>query len=186
MNATTTVAKTDENITDQATAKAALNRVRDNLAKATGNATDMMTALRDAIVKVRPLGVLTVDEMADAIDRDRNYVDSVWSAHGETKQGKQTRVAVVEDVDPGYRDRSFRYLADAAGNQRGTAGTVNVMRAERDRVVAMVYASKILGPSAIAAEVGIDRNHVLRIARKAGVAPVHRPAGTARNQHTAS
>lgn len=185
MNATTTVAK-DENITDQATAKAALNRVRDNLAKATGNASDMMTALRDAIVKVRPLGVLTVDEMADAIQRDRNYVDSVWSSHGETQQGKQTRVAVVDDADPGYRDRSFRHLADAAGNQRGTAGTVNVMRAERDRVVAMVYASKILGPSAIAAEVGIDRNHVLRIARKAGVSPVHRPAGAARNQYTAS
>lgn len=181
MNATTTVAK-DENVTDQATAKAALNRVRDNLAKATGNASDTMTTLRDTIVKVRPTGIITVDEMAEAIGRDRNYVDSVWSTHGATKKGKQTRVAA--DVTEDEQLAAVRQLADVAGNQRGAAGTVNVMRAERDRVVAIVYASKILGPSAIAAEVGIDRNHVLRIARKAGVAPVHRTAGTARNQHT--
>lgn len=184
MNATTTVVK-DENVTDQATAKAALNKVRDDLAKATGNASTTMTTLRDTIVSVRPSGALTVDEMAEAIGRERNYVDSVWSSHGETKQGKQTRVAVADDDGKfAHELDEYRQLADAAREQRGAAGTVNVMRAERDRVVAMVYASKILGPSAIAAEVGIDRNHVLRIARKAGVSPVHRTAGTARNQHT--
>ena len=186
MNATTTVAKA-ENITDQATAKAALNSARDNLAKATDNATETMKTLRDTIVRVRPSGLLTVDQMAEAIERDRNYVDSVWSSHGETKQGKQTRVAAVAAEDENVASLpTYRELADVARNQRGAAGTIHVMRAERDRVVAMVYASKILGPSAIAAEVGIDRNHVLRIARKAGVSPVHRPAGTARNQHTAS
>lgn len=183
MNATTTVVK-PENITDQATATAALVKVRDDLAKATGNATDTMAALRTTIVATRPTGVLTVDEMAEAIGRDRNYVDSVWSSHGDTTKGKQTRVAA--DVTDEQRVTAIQTLADAAGSQRGAAGTVNVMRAERDRVVAMVYASKILGPSAIAAVVDIDRNHVLRIARKAGVLPVHRPAGTARNQHTAS
>jgi hypothetical protein len=143
-----------------------------------------MKTLRATIVAVRPTGVITVDEMAEAIGRDRNYIDSVWSTHGDTTKGKQTRVAA--DVSDDERVRAVQRLADAAGAQRGTAGTVNVMRAERDRVVAMVYASKIMGPSAIAAAVDIDRNHVLRIARKSKVAPVWRPAGTARNQHTAS
>jgi hypothetical protein len=174
----------DATITDQSTATQALNKVRDDLAKANGNATDTMETLRDTIVRIRPAGVLTVDEMADAIGRDRNYVDSVWSAHGDTNKGKQTRVAVVEQQD-GSLPAEYRQLADAAHNQRGAANTVPVLRAERDRVVAMVYASKILGPSAIASAVGIDRNHVLRIARKAGVAPVHRPTG-AKNQHTVS
>jgi hypothetical protein len=183
MNATTV----ENTITDQATATAALHKVRDDLAKATSNATNTMKTLRDTIVRVRPSGLLTVDQMAEAVGRDRNYVDSVWSSHGDTTKGKQTRVAAVAAEDENASSLpTYRELADAAGNQRGTASTVNVMRAERDRVVAMVYASKILGPSAIAAAVDIDRNHVLRIARKAKVAPAWRPAGTARNQHTAS
>lgn len=167
-------------VTDEATAKTALNKVRDYLADAQDKATGTMSDLRELIVRIRPMGVLTVDEMAEAIERDRNYVDSVWSTHGETTKGKQTRVAA--DAPEGARDNAIRLLANAAHNQRGTAGTVLVMRAERDRTVAMVYASKILGPSAIAAEVGVDRNHVLRIARKAGVAPMHRTG--AKNQHT--
>lgn len=180
MNATTVA--TDPTITDQATATAALNQVRDNLAKAVDNATTTMTDLRTTIVAVRPTGVITVDEMAEAIGRDRNYIDSVWSTHGDTTKGKQTRVAA--DVSDDERVRTVQRLADAAGAQRVTAGTVNVMRAERDRVVAMVYASKIMGPSAIAAAVGIDRNHCLRISRKSGIKPAWRPAGTSRNQHT--
>lgn len=171
-----------ENITDQATATAALIKVRDDLAKAVGNATDTTTTLRDTIVRIRPLGILTVDEMADAIERDRNYVDTVWSAHGDTTKGKQTRVNV--DASDDERQTLRGQLSSAAHNQRGANNTVPVLRAERDRVVALVYASKILGPSAIAAAVDIDRNHVLRIARKAGVTPAWRPAGTARNQHT--
>lgn len=172
----------DTQIIDQATATKALNKVRDDLAKATGQATDTTETLRDAIVRIRPLGVLTVDEMADAIGRDRNYVDSVWSAHGETQKGKQTRVAVQGDEQQAETLRA--QLSSAAHNQRGTANTVPVLRAERDRVVTMVYASKLLGPTAIAREVGVDRNHVLRIARKGGAAPAHRKGS--KNQYTAS
>lgn len=171
-----------ENITDQATATAALNKHRDALAKAVKNSADTTSALRDAIVRIRPLGILTVGEMADAIERDRNYIDSVWSAYGETEKGKQTRVPL--ESNDGRAEKLYGELSSLAHNQRGAAGTVGVLRAERDRVVAMVYASKILGPSAIAAAVDIDRNHVLRVARKAGIKPVHRVAGTARNQHS--
>lgn len=171
-----------ENITDQATATAALNKHRDALAKAVKNSADTTSALRDAIVRIRPLGILSVGDMAGAIERDRNYIDSVWSAYGETEKGKQTRVPVQGDE---YQASTLHgELSSLAHNQRGTAGTVGVLRAERDRVVAMIYASKILGPSAIAAAVGIDRNHVLRCARKLGVSPAWRPAGTAKNQHT--
>lgn len=172
----------DEIITDQATAMAALQRAGKNLAKAVKNATDTTSALRDTIVLLRPQGYLTVDEMADAIGRDRNYIDSVWSSFGTTTKGKQTRVNA--DATQGAKDNARRLLEDVARNQRGTATTVGVLRAERDRVVAVVYAAKILGPSAIAAAVGIDRNHVLRVARKRGINAAWRSADSVRNQHS--
>lgn len=171
-----------ENITDQATATAALNQARDQLASAVKSANDATAALRADIVRVRPLGVLPVDEMADAIDRDRNYIDSVWSAYGNTTKGKQTRVSA--DASDMEADDLYGQLSSAARNQRSEAKAVRPARAERDRVVAMVYASKILGPSAIAAAVGVDRNHVLRLARKNGLKPAWRAAGTSKNQHS--
>lgn len=172
-----------ENITDQATATAALNKVRDALLKAVDNADSTTKALRDTIVRIRPSGVMTVDEMAEAVSRDRNFIDTVWSGFGEVEKGKQTRVALLEASDDEWQ-RVRAELASVARNHRVASGTANVMRADRNRVVAMVYASKLLGPSAIAEAVGIDRNHVLRTARKAGVKPAWRPAGTSRNQHT--
>ena len=75
----------------EATATASLREVRDNLATALIEADSTMGALRSTIVATRPLGVMTVDEMAAAIGRDRNYVDSVWSTYGNTNKGKQTR-----------------------------------------------------------------------------------------------
>lgn len=172
----------DATITDQAMATTALHKVRDDLAKAVKNAASTTEDLRAAIVRIRPLGVITVDQMAEAINHDRNYVDSVWSTYGETAQGKQTRVAVQASEDEQLT--LIGQLSSLAHNQRGAANTVPVLRAERDRVVAMIYASKILGPTAIAKAVGVDRNHVLRIARKSKVAPVWRD--NSRNQYTAS
>ncbi len=167
-----------------ASAKTSLDKVRTDLAKATADATATMSGLRTAIVHIRPLGLLSVDAIADAIGRDRNYVDSVWSTYGYTSKGKQTRVP-VQGGDDEY-EAAVQQLRDAAGCQRDAAIAVGVIRAERDRIVAEVYESKILGPSAIAAAVGIDRNHVLRIARKAKVSPVWRTAGASRNQHSSS
>lgn len=156
--------------------------VRDELAEAERASAKAMTGLRDLIVKVRPTGALSVDEMAEAIGRpDRNYIDSVWSNFGETHKGKQTRAAEPNATSK-KRDAMKHGLVAAASNQSRTAGALKAARAERDRTVAIVYASKVLGPTAIAKAVGIDRNHVLRLARRAGVAPAHR-AG-ARNQYS--
>lgn len=173
-----------ENVTDQATATAALNKVRDALAKAVTDADTCMNELRAGVIAERPRGVLTVAEMAEAIGRDRNAVDTWYSHSGATVKGKQTRVSA--DVTEDERAAAIQRLADLAKRQRGTATTVQVMRAERDRVVAMVYSSKILGPSAIAAAVDVDRNHVLRIARKLNVDPVWRTDGNVRNQYSAA
>ncbi len=173
----------DTEIIDQATATATLHRVRDNLDKATVAADHATKALRDGVVAIRPTGILTVDQMAEAVERDRNYIDSVWSSYGDTTKGKQTRVSKnASEVEVAVAEDRLASLADA---QSGAAATMSTARAERDRVVAMVYASKILGPSAIAAAVEIDRNHVLRLCRKAGMAPMWRNAGAARNQHSA-
>lgn len=177
MNATTTT-----ELRDQATATAALMKARDALNTAVDNLCNRTDGLRDQVVRIRPQGLLTVDEMAEAIDRDRNYVDSIWSAHGETTKGKQTRVPVGEGVDAEAARHAYETLADSAGNLKRAASLVSTARAERDRVVSLVYGSKLLGPSAIAAAVEVDRNHVLRIARKAGVKPVHRVGS--KNQYT--
>lgn len=171
----------DTKITDQATATGALRKVRDDLATAIDRADDTTGELRDAIVTARPAGILTVDAIADAIGRDRNFVDTTWSDYGQSTRNKQTRVA-IQDVDDATYTAAVQKLADVAGRHRGAHGTVNVLRAERDRIVAMVYGSKLLGPSAIAREVGVDRNHVLRIARKAGIQPQHRT--NSRNQYS--
>ena len=179
MNATTTA-----ELRDAATATAQLIKVRDELTTAADNLTVRTDALWDHVVRVRPQGLLTVDEMAEAIGRDRNYVDSIWSAHGETTKGKQTRVPVAEGVDPGAARHAYETLADSANDLKRARNMVVTARAERDRVVALVYGSKLLGPSAIAAAVDVDRNHVLRIARKAGVKPVHRVGS--KNQYTSS
>lgn len=177
MNATTTA-----ELRDQATATAALMKARDALNTAVDNLCSRTDGLRDQVVRIRPQGLLTVDEMAEAIDRDRNYVDSIWSAHGETTKGKQTRVPVGEGVDAEAARHAYETLAESAGNLKRAASLVSTARAERDRVVSLVYGSKLLGPSAIAAAVEVDRNHVLRIARKAGVKPVHRVGS--KNQYT--
>lgn len=172
----------DTNIIDQATAITALRTVRDSLATAVNKAEETMLTLREQIVLVRPSGLLTVDEMAEAIGRDRNYVDSVWSNFGSTSRGKQTRVAAV-DADETDVQTAAHNLRQAAADQRNAFSVVSTARAERDRIVALVYASKLLGPTSIAAEVQVDRNHVLRIARRAGVAPAHRKES--RNQYSA-
>ena len=57
----------DTNIIDQATATGALRKVRDDLQKAIDTADDTTGALRDAIGKARPAGILTVDAIAEAI-----------------------------------------------------------------------------------------------------------------------
>lgn len=172
-----------ENIKDQATATAALNKVRDDLRSALDRQTIRNDKLRDVIVSIRPTGTLTVDEMAESVGRERNYIDSVWSTYGETVRGKQTRAA-LDGVSEAEREAAVRTLTDAASGQRKVNEDVDALRAERNRLVTLVYGSKILGPSAIAAESGMDRNHVLRLARKAGLTPAWRKPGTSRNQHT--
>lgn len=173
-------------VIDQATAQAALAKVRDDLLRAADGLSTATDGLRTAIITARPQGVLTVDQMAQAIGRDRNYVDSIWSEQGQIARVdgriRQTRVTVTDDVDQGKVDAAAAVLRKVADDQRRQANEVKTARAERDRVVAMVYQSKLLGPSAIAAEVKVDRNHVLRIARRAGVRPVHRVSS--KNQYT--
>ena len=170
----------DSNIIDQATAQNTLRTVRNNLNGAITTADDAINVLRDLIIRFRTSGVITVEDMAKAVGRNRNYIDSVWSNYGQTRKGGQTRVAVIGGSDAA-REAAGK-LSAAAGFQRKSADLVTVARAERDRVVGFVYASRLLGPSAIASEVGIDRNHVLRIARRAGHAPAHRQGS--RNQYS--
>lgn len=179
--ATPTVSAEVVNITDEQIARRHLNKVRDGLATAIDNLDGRTNAHVDLIVKYRPSGLLTVDEISQAVGRERSYVDSVWSAFGDTTKGKQTRVT-VDNPDPDAARGAYDLLVNSAVDLKRAAQMVSDARAERNRVVAMVYASKILGPSAIAAEVGIDRNHVLRLARRAGIMPMHR--GKTKNQYT--
>lgn len=171
-------------ITDESTAESALIRARDALKEAGESAAQAMAALRAVVVDERPRGILTVGEIAEAIGRDRNAVDTWYSDAGHTVKGKQTRVSA--DATDADRERSVTRLAAAAAEQRRTASAAVAARAERDRLIVLVYSSKLLGPSAIAGAVDVDRNHVLRIARKHGVKPAWRSGESVRNQYSAA
>lgn len=172
---------TIQKITDSETARRHLNMLRDGLADASVNLADRTEEFVDLIIEIRPSGLLTVDEIGEAVGRDRNYVDNLWSLHGQTTQGRQTRVP-VNHPDPEKAVQAASRLSVAARNLKNATSVVGTVREERNRTIGLVYSAKLLGPSAIAAEVGIDRNHVLRIVRKLGIKPVHR-AG-ARNQYS--
>lgn len=169
-------------ITDVDTATAALNRVRDGLALAVSTATRATAILRNEVITTRPTGSLTVNQMSDAVGRDRDYIDGIWSQYGGDAKMSTQRDTGAADLDTATSTDEYQRLAEAASNQKAASGNASRWRAERDRVITMVYASKLIGPHHIAAAVGIDRNHVLRIVRKAGVAPQYRP-GT-KNQHS--
>lgn len=152
----------------------------ETLDEAVQAATTLSIELRAAIVRIRPLGLLTGDEMAEALGRPRNYVDGVWSMYGNP--GKGAPLAVATDADPVAARQAFDELLDLSSRLNAANTYVKDCRAHRNEVVATVYRTKVLGPSAIANAAGIDRNHVLRIARAAGVPPVHR--ADVRNQYS--
>jgi hypothetical protein len=173
---------------DEATARATLWFVRSRFEAAVSASNKATGRLRATIMSMRTTGILTVDEMAQAVGRDRNYIDTMWSTFGGTKRyadGRvhQTRVAPAE-ASEARRAEARKTLKRLGSAQQKTAASVNDMRAERNRVIAITYGSKVLGPSAIASAVGVDRNHVLRIARKHGVKPMHR--AVTRNQYSAA
>lgn len=175
----------DAILTDQATAEAALVKVRDNLIKARDDYQAKHDALKALLIDIRPRGLLTVNEMAEAAGRDRNFVDRLWSGTGQTTKGKQTRVQVAENTDAYEARDAYEAIKEAAYSRQRALKIYDTALAERNRVVAMVYRSELLGgPSPLARLAGIDRNHIGRIARKAGIPPVHRP-GT-KNQYTSA
>lgn len=178
MNATVTADVKD--VGNEEVVRRGLNQVRDILKEEVTWHAEAVRATRDYLIQVRPSGLLTVDEMAAAVGKSRNYVDSVWSSHGETVKGKQTRTEVTSD-GPAAR-AAYERLSELAEAQRKAEADEKTARASRDHAVVIAYNTRILGPSDIASEVGIDRNHVLRIARKNGIGPRHR-TGT-RNQYT--
>lgn len=172
----------DAAITDESTALAVLDTARKQLNKAYKAHIEATKTLRKHVIRVRPLGLLTVDEMGEAVGRDRNFVDTIWSTAGETVAKKQTRFPVSPDANPDKARREYGVLAAAAAALKSAREDVTTARANRDRSIVMAYKSRVLGPSAIARAVGVDRNHVGRIARKHGVKPLHR--STVRNQYT--
>jgi len=173
--------------TDPAQIKAhAIEGIKNSVASL-NNANQVMSgalnALRDTVVRERTAGVLTVAQIAKAIGRDRNAVDAMWSAYGRTVKGKQTRVQVQPlGADDTLFAAKYTELELLADDHREAVNVVKDARARRDLMIAHVYEAKLLGPSAIADLACIDRNHVLRLVRKAGIAPAHR--ANPRNQYT--
>lgn len=179
---------TDTNVIDAATAESVLIKDRDDLAVAKNRTSAATSYLNALVVEIRPAGILDVGEMAEAVGRDRNFIDTVWSNRNDKPAtGKQTRVPLA-DVSDATRKAAVESLADAAGKLRSAVDAETVAREIRNRNVALVYGAAIngFGPSAIARAANIDRNHVGRIARDAKIASVWRKPGTSRNQWTVS
>src|SRR5690606_13556203 len=61
-----------QEVIDEATARVVLARARDQLETARENASAALADLRNRIVRLRPTGLVTVNEMAEVIGRDRN------------------------------------------------------------------------------------------------------------------
>lgn len=176
----------DNEIIDQATAKSTLLTLGLDLSRADELYHEATEDLREAILYIRPTGVVTVPQMADAIGKQRNYIDTLWSGSGRTvrdDEGRvvQTRINSGEGADDAAEQMLDR-LEALSDRQIKTHTAARVIRADRDRAVVVIYTAKILGPTAIASYLGIDRNHVLRIVRKAGATPAHRT--NIKNQHT--
>lgn len=153
-------------------AEAGLTALGRELERVTKRSETSTQKLHDLITWVRSTGKVSVNEMAETMDRARNYVDSVWSI--SSRAGK-----VIDPEDFGLSPYADEYelkskLNQYSNMQRAHFQELRAIRKERDQAVVMVYASRVLGPSDIARHVGIDRNHVGRLARSAGVSPQHR------------
>lgn len=174
----------DNEIIDQATAQATLYSLGSDLSRADDLYHEATDDLREAILDIRPTGVVSVPQMASAIGKQRNYIDTLWSGSGRTVRDDDGRVVQTRlGIEPGeLAEQMLDRLEALSDRQIKRHANARVIRARRDQAVVVVYTSKILGPTAIAAHLGIDRNHVLRIVRKAGVSPAHRT--NIRNQHT--
>ncbi len=177
-------------ITDAATAVTVLDYLRKSLERHEKSTSDSMRRLIDLIVAFRPQPLLTVHEMGEAVHSDRNYIDSVWSKYRPrpvddegNPAGQTGPTRVVVNGDPAAAREAYDILRAAADQYLRHKAREDSTRAERNRALAYAYGAKILKPSVIAGVTGMDRNHVLRIARRLGVPPAHRP-GT-RNQHSA-
>lgn len=164
----------------------------ERLREAERDKSDSLKMLRNKVVHARTAGVLTVAQIAQAIGRDRSAVDGIWAAHGPVRvvvdgRRAQTRVPIEYDAgtsggDAAIADATASLAADAR-DYEGARRNVDAARADRDTAIVDAYESQALGPSMIAVLAGIDRNHVLRICRKAGVSPAYRT--NPKNQHTA-
>lgn len=172
---------TSDELTAQEEALVRLDMAASKLARARDHVSETLADMRNAVIDARTAGVLTVAQIAAAIGRERNVVDAIWASTGRTVKGRQTRVDVSES-DASERGSAIDRLHALASVHKEAVETAELARGERDRQIQVAYAAKTLGPSAIARATGIDRNHVLRLVRKAGVGPAHRT--NIKNQYT--
>ena len=180
MNDTLTVAEA----TEQAGLEAAkaLADARESLDRATVTASSERSRMVALILETRPSGLLSVDRIAEAINRNRNYVDSLWSDHKIRHHGGEaTQTRVEPSGSTAAAKARFAELHQASERVRASEGDVLFFRDARNRAIVQAYESGSLGPVKIAEYSGIDRNHVGRVLRKAGVNPRYRT--NTRNQH---
>lgn len=171
---------TNEKLLEPDEVRTYLQAVRVELEKAVDASEDSTEDLHDLITWVRSTGRVSVNNMASAMGRKRNYVDSAWSI--ANRAGREPIPAWFNIPEEENAAALLAHLARYSDAQRKAYEEMKVVRQKRDSAVAMVYASKVMGPSEIAKWVGIDRNHVGRISRVHGVAPQHR--SNIRNQYS--
>jgi len=159
-----------------------LQQLNTELLKARTDSEDATADFHDLITYVHHTNLLMVTEMAKAIGRDRNYIDSAWSYSQRTGRTAEIKPSWFNLTGEETEEQLYAALEAGARAHRQSLEDVKKARQTRDAAVCTVYASKVLGPSAIARAAGIDRNHVLRIVKKAGIAPAHRR--NIRNQYS--
>lgn len=99
-------------------------------------------------------------DIAVTLQVPRNYVDQIRSRSDLPKVVRTERVTYSEPERSDYLDD----LREAEDAYQDALDATDRARDARNRLVSGVYYGKVLGPGRIAAAVGVDRNHIHRIA----------------------
>jgi hypothetical protein len=137
-----------------------LTEVRSRLDLAAEEQAKALRVMQEEILRGLRDRLAAASDIAAAVGVPRNYVDQIRSRSDLPKVVRTERHVYSEPERSDYLDD----LREASDAYQDALDVTDDAREARNRLVSGVYYGKVLGPGRIAAAVGVDRNHVHRIA----------------------
>lgn len=136
-----------------------------------------LSAMRERITYHLVHQTAPISALAMAAGKERNYVDRIKakSDAAPLRGGKDNRVPKVA-YGPDAMMAATEEVARAAKKYEAAKKDYAESLEARDVLMSQVYADRLLGPTQIAKEVGIDRNSVMRITRAKGIPRIRQGA----------